>query len=537
MGKHSSNNHGLPGFGKRGGGARKNSAHPFGPGAASGPKAAKRKVPTRAAGKAPLGPGSARRGPDDERYQVSDAKKRKKGPLESAPARLRIEKERRNRRLKRLAITIVSAIGILLVLAAAGTYAYAKHIERTMQKTVVRQEKLKAVLAEAKAAEPYNVLILGGDHRAGEERYRTDTMIIARIDPKTKQVWMLSIPRDTKVNIPGHGDSKINQAFYFGGPEGAVEAASDLTGVEINHYMEVNFRGFEKAVDALGGVWVDVPTEIDDWKAASHSKGHRAKHIDAGYQLLDGEHALTFVRSRDYPDADFSRMKSQQLFFKALADQVAKKENIAKLPRVVSSVAPYVGTDMTLMEMLRTAQALKSAGSGNVYTASLKGEWKSPYVYVDEEQMAKLVDLMESGRSFDPTKSVEPSASATGTAKAGAKTDTQDAPAEIDPADISITVRNGAGIAGCAKQASSVLKTRGFDVAETGNANQFVYDKTLVVYKDAEDAAKLVAAGLPPGVKLVQSRGMYAFDTDILVVIGKDWDVSKVPVTPVEVES
>lgn len=463
----------------------------------------------------------------EETYSLSDPKSRRRGALESAPARLRVERERRGSRAKRIAAISLSVVGVLVVAAAIGVYAYARSIQGKMQDKIIKQEKVIAQLEKAKPQEPYTMLLLGADKRPDETQYRTDTMILAKIDPKTKQVWMLSIPRDTRVSIPGKGYAKINQAHYYGGPELAIKTVSKFTGTPINHYMEVDFTGFEAAVDALGGVWVDVPVAIDDWKASSHSPHHRASRIDAGYQLLDGEHALTFVRSRDFVDADFSRMKNQQIFFKALADQVAKSSNLAKLPGVVSSVAPYIQTDMSLMEMIRTAQALRGAGSKSVYTATVKGEWKSPYVWPDEEQMAELIDAMKSGRSFDGTQTP----SATGSTQTSAE---DPEPAVVDPAKITVTVRNGGGIAGCAKQASSILKAQAFNVMDVGNANQFVYEQTLIVYKGNKAAAQQVAKVLPPGTKLVESRGMYSFNTEILVVVGKDWDVSKVPVTPIK---
>lgn len=515
MGKHS-HKRGL--FGASGG--------PVGPaGDGRGDRSGRSRVPSHVAGARPSAAARKRKAAD---YELSDPRKRRKGALEAAPARLRAERERRRGRAKRIFATAGITMLVLLVMGAVGAFAYAKHIESTMQGTIVKQEKVKAALKKAEPQKPYNVLLLGGDHRPGEERYRTDTMIVARVDPQNKKVWMLSIPRDTRVDIPGHGSAKINQAYYYGGAELAIETVKGHTGLDINHYMELNFRGFEKVVNAMGGVWIDVPSEIDDWKAASHSPGHRAKNIDAGYQLLDGEHALTFVRSRAFVDADFSRMKNQQIFFKALADQIAKKGNVVKLPKIVSAVAPYIATDMSLMEMIRTAQALKDAGSSSVYTETIKGEWRSPYVWTDEENMAELIAAMEEGRSFDGSAEATP---AVGSEESTAQPVNA---SSVNADDIDVAVRNGAGIAGVAKQAASILKARGFNVPEVGNANQNVYDKTLIVYKDNKAAAELVAAGLPPGTKLVESRGMYAFDTDVLVVIGKDWDISKVPVTPVQ---
>ncbi|MHB9004628.1 MAG: LCP family protein, partial [Coriobacteriia bacterium] len=106
-------------------------------------------------------------------------------------------------------------------------------------------------------------------------------------------------------------------------------------------------------------MWVDVDVEIDDVKAASHSPGLRAKNIPAGRQLLDGEHALTFVRSRDFPDADFTRIKHQQEFFKALADQLVKAGNVIKVPTIIRGMAEYMSTDMSVGDMIDVTEALR----------------------------------------------------------------------------------------------------------------------------------------------------------------------------------
>jgi polyisoprenyl-teichoic acid--peptidoglycan teichoic acid transferase len=453
----------------------------------------------------------------EQPLRLDDAGSKRTASLESAPARLKAERDRRRQRYRHIALAVAAGLGLVVVALAIVAWTWLGGLQRTM---VVKDEKLIASLEKAKPQKPYTVLLLGGDKRA-DEPYRTDTMILAKVDPKKKKMWMLSIPRDTRVEVDGHGAIKINSAFTYGGAEGAVKAVKNLTGVSINHYMLVDFEGFSEAVDALGGVWVDVPVEINDVKAASHNK--KAAHIDAGYQLLDGDHALTFTRARhQFADQDFSRMKNQQIFFKALADQIAESGNIAKLPRTVSAIAPYVKTDMSLMEMIRTAQALRSAGGKNLNTATIEGEWRSPFIYPDEEKMNKLIEKMRAGKSFEATKTAEKS-SAKDAAPAGAE----------DPSDITVEVRNGGGIAGSGKQASSIIKAQGFDVGKVGNTQQFVYDDTLVVYKENQPNAALVATVLPPGAKLVESRGMYAFDSDVLVVIGKDWDLAKVPTAPI----
>lgn len=451
----------------------------------------------------------------DETYQLSSPASRRRGSLEAAPARLRVERDRRRSRTKKIVLGVIAAVLVLVAMGAVGVYAYARHLQDTMQQSVTVKAKLDAVLTKAKPMEPFNILILGADFRPGDTAFRTDSMMVAHVDPKNQKVWILSIPRDTRVEIPGHGAHKITEAHVYGGAESAIAATEKLTGLKINHYLEANFQGFVKAVDALGGVWVNVPVTIDDTEA-DNTHGNIASHVDAGYQLLDGNHALTFVRARhQFADQDFSRMKDQQIFFKALADQVSKIDNIAKLPGVVSAVAPYITTDMSLVDMIKLAQSLKSAGSKNLYTATVQGDWHSPFIYVNEANLEKLVSDIKDGVPFEKQKGETTTAS---TKK---------------PSQVTVTVRNGAGVPGVAKQASTILQAKGFKINDVGNANQNVYKNTLIIYKTDPAAAQLVGQYLPPGTRVVQSRGMYAYNGEILVVIGKDWDVTKVPAAPV----
>lgn len=415
-----------------------------------------------------------------------------------------VHHERRRRMAKRIAIA--SAIVLVGIVGAIGVWAYSTLYSagRTMNQQPGIDDNLTSVLTKREKREPFNVLILGSDSRPGEEDARADTIILARVDVEAGKVWMISIPRDTRAQIPGHGTAKINGALFYGGPSLMVETVSDLLDIPIHHYISIDWAGFQHAVDALGGVWIDVDVEIDDRKAASHSPGGRARHIAPGYQLLDGEHALTYVRSRDFPDADFTRMKHQQTFFKALADQATKAGNVLKLPSMVRELARYTSTDMRLGDLVDLANAMRDLGGDSIDTATLLGEWRSPYVWTDEENKAFLIDAMMNGRSFEETATP--------------------ASEVVDPATISIAVRNGAGIEGSASRAADILKAAGYTIGEIGNANQFVYDETLVVYRSDRQVAVQVAEALPKA-RVVESRGMYAFTTDILVVVGKDWPV------------
>ncbi len=426
--------------------------------------------------------------------------------VERSP-RLRAHKENRKRTIKRALLVVAVVVAVLAVSAAAYAYFTVRSIDKTIRAGFGSSEQTVAALTKPVPKQPFTILLMGSDARPKEEAARADTIIVARIDPQTKQVWLLSIPRDTRVEIPGHGTDKINAANFLGGAEGGpalmIKTVEGFLDIKINHYMEVNFLGFQKAVDALGGVWIDVDTEIDDWKAASHSPNPRAKHIEPGYQLLTGEFALTYVRSRAFPDADFTRMRHQQAFFKAVAAQSSKLENLPKLPAIATEIAKYTTTDLSVSEMLDIVMAMKGIDSKTIQTATITGTWKSPYVWTDEEEKLRLVTAFSAGQPFDAAASVE---------------------ATVQPSSVTVTVRNGAGQEGVALSASTILKAAGFPVPEVGNANQFVYDKTLIVYKDdaQKASADLVASKLPTG-SVIASGGMYEFTTDVLVVVGKDW--------------
>ncbi|MBI5231671.1 MAG: LCP family protein [Coriobacteriales bacterium] len=428
-----------------------------------------------------------------------------------------VKKARRRRVIMRSLIAATAFVLVLGAAAAAWGYYFLTSTDRQITKAS-GVPGLAKVLRKEEPQKPFTILLLGADYRPGETSFRSDSIILAKVDPEKKKVWMLSIPRDTKVDIPGYGTHKINAAHALGGkdhgPEMTVKAVERLTGIPINHYAEINFRGFQKAVDALGGVWVDVDVEIDDWKA-DKSPGHRAKHIDPGYQKLDGEHALTFCRSRNFPDADFTRMRHQQMFFKALADQM--KNSPMRAPSAVNAVAKYLKTDLTVMQMLRVAMAMKDTGKSGIYTATIPGEWESPFIYLDEAKMAQLIDAFNDGRPF------------------GKKEKKKEVASTIPPGDISVSVRNGCGVAGAAGEAADVLKAGGYELAEVGNAKKSDYDVTLVVY-DGDDraAAESVAAALP-AAQIIDGQGQYGFSSRVLVVVGKDWKKSAAGATTTQV--
>jgi LCP family protein required for cell wall assembly len=419
---------------------------------------------------------------------------------------------RSRQRTKRIFVSVLVSIALLLVAGMVAAYAYIGYVNRAFREKIDREDpRLVAKLQEdaRKPGEPFYMLLIGEDRRPGEVRARSDTLIIARVDPPAKRLTLLSIPRDTRVPIPGYGKNKINAAMTLGGPSLVVDTVKDLTGLPISHYLEVDFNGFRGIVNALGGVWVDVPHNINDIRAANHVESARV--VKKGYQRLDGDHALTFVRSRKLLGDDFTRIKDQQIFLKALAKQSLDIKNVARFPGIVQATMKCVTTDLDVGEMMNLITDFKGMDADHAMeTVTAPGEPKylngGWYVISDEDKLAALIDKMEAGESVESTS-----------------TSARNASSRVRPSSVSVTVRNGAGIRGLGAEVGQILTKGGFPVAEVGNTARPVYDKTIIIFKSGKDEdAKLVQDTLGSG-QAVHGSDIYKFDTDVLVIVGKDW--------------
>lgn len=430
-----------------------------------------------------------------------DRERRQKDPGYTARAR------RRDRR-KRFLIGCLISLGLVLLALAIAMGLYVRNINSRLQNPETLTDAAQQILdaaAPKTPQEPFYMLIMGVDARGQHQAKLSDTLIIARIDPENKKTTLLSIPRDTRVSIPGHGKQKINAANSLGGASLVIETVREFTGLPISHYVQIDFKGFKELVDAMGGVEIDVPKKIVDPKAGEYDPA--AYTIYPGPQVLNGDQALTFVRSRNFPDGDFTRIKNQQLFARSVITQLAKPENALKFKSIVDAVVNNVVTDMSVGDLLRLANNMKGMQGDALETITMPGTAQmiggGSYVVCDEEEFQAIIQRIEQGLPAD------------GSAGDGSQ-------AAPSPQAVSVTIRNGAGIGGVAADASRRLTRAGFEVGEVGNMNQFVYTETLVVHKDNEGAAQVVQQSLGKG-KVVASRGMYDFSTDILLVVGSDW--------------
>ena len=253
----------------------------------------------------------------------------------------------------------------------------------------------------AKDAEPVYVLILGSDARQGQTRARSDTMMLARLDTSNHAVSLLSIPRDSRVPVAGHGLDKITHANAYGGPALAIKTVKDYTGLPVNHFVELNFIGFAAIVDAIGGVRVTVDQEINDRNGLGAGSLSDVTHIPAGTQTLDSAAALTFVRSRAYPDGDFTRIKNQQKFIVAFAKQALASENLFRLSSIAQKVADNMTTDMSIPQLLSMAADFRDLTDADITRATVPGSTATingvSYVIPDEAEARVLFEAFRGG--------------------------------------------------------------------------------------------------------------------------------------------
>ena len=318
------------------------------------------------------------------------------------PDLVRVRKKRKKHgKAKKVLLIVLAVIVVLCVAVGAAAALYMNSISDSMKMDSQQQSELDTVLSESTAQEPYYVLLLGSDARENDTASRSDTIILVRIDANVGKATLVSIPRDTKVEIEGHGTQKINAAYAFGGPAGAVEAVEKMSGVEISHYAEIHFDELEKAVDQLGGIWVDIP-ESNDQTGASNT----GVELNAGMQRLNGEQALAFARERyGYNEGDFQRAENQRIIVQAIADTVLSLPP-TELPGAVQSLANCISTDYSLDELVNLAQTFQQAEHYYFYSAMVPSTTKTidgvSYTITLEDEWADMMQMVDTGQ--DPSK-------------------------------------------------------------------------------------------------------------------------------------
>lgn len=236
--------------------------------------------------------------------------------------------------------------------------------------------------------DPVHILLLGVDTRPSEETAgRSDTIIVVRVDPADKRVDMFSIPRDLAVNIPGFSSgAKINSAYPWGemydieggGPSLVAQTIEYNFGITIDYYATVDIPGLERIVDTLGGVIVDVKTQLKDDQYPTEDFGYTRAYFPPGLQKLDGKQAVQFARTR-HSDGDFMRSQRQQQLLLAIRDQALESGIITKLPQLIGDMRETLRTDLSLSKVYSLARLAQEIPRENIWVHSL-----APYTYASE---------------------------------------------------------------------------------------------------------------------------------------------------------
>ena len=414
-------------------------------------------------------------------------------------------------------------LGVFVVLAAVG--GYLAYYYYSLQGDV--QEDLGDIVEpQENRADPFNVVLVGSDSRSGltereqfdlgagdleGEGERADTLIVAHIDPETSKVTMVQFPRDLWVPVNGE-DNKINSAL-MGGPRELVRTVEDLSGLDINHYVQINIAGFRDLVDAIGGVEVCVPEPIPFDKQT----GLEVTEDDVGMVEFDGDDALRFVRSRAFATGDFERIQNQQKFIAAALDKILSGSTLLQ-PGRVNALADVARKNVRI-DQHTTLKGLADIGQKlRAFNPQTYEAYTAPNLGTDIEGDASIVRA-----DFDTMK-VMFRAIANNESPAEA-----DGVPDISPGTVRVGVYNGVGlerpVAGPAAEELEAATTVGdskVEVVEIANAKNFKFRGTTIVWNsnepEAERMAELVAAALPDAT--VKS-GKTKADVDVAVIVGR----------------
>jgi len=270
---------------------------------------------------------------------------------------------RRQRRKRRIWPWVLLVLCFVAAAAAGALFASTSLLDKPIEQAV--DDGL------LRAHDKSTIMIMGVDSRE-DDVGRSDTLMIATLDPKKDQAALLSVPRDTRVKIKGHGFDKINAAYAYGGERLTQDTVENFLGVDMDHYIIINTHAFQKIIDALGGIDIDVEKRMyytDPWD----DDGGLVIDLRPGMQHMDGKTAVTYVRFRD-EEGDIGRIKRQQKFVKACMDKMTSPAVIPNLPSVIRAVLDSVKTDLSFRQLLEFAGTLKEAQKNGLKTDMVPGK-------------------------------------------------------------------------------------------------------------------------------------------------------------------
>jgi LCP family protein required for cell wall assembly len=364
---------------------------------------------------------------------------------------------------------------------------------------------VRTVLPDWQGTDRVNVLLLGIDKRDDEtvEGTRSDTMMLASIDPVSKSAALVSLPRDMWVRIPGWGQQRINVAHAVGGPDLAMRTVSTDFGVPIQYYARVDFRGFEQMVDAVGGVVIDVDWPVKDDEYPTADYGYMRIYFGPGPQLMTGAQALEYARSRHGMN-DFARAGRQQKVIIGVRNRVLQLDMLQRAPELLTIAQNSVSTNLSPVQMLSLAKLVSQIDKDRISNLVIDTTYVRPFVGAEGEDL------------LDPDIPAIKRAIATAERTA--------ARPELKAR---VEVLNGSATPGLGQRAADYLTAKGFNVVRIASAERNDYRSSLVqvLAPDNSSAAQALANVLRMPATAISDQPTDGATADIRVVVGQDFRV------------
>lgn len=427
---------------------------------------------------------------------------------------------------------------LLAVLCVGGAYTY-KRVSSAMNVissgTDVRPTQVASGPPPAILQEPFNVLMIGVDLRSNQadEGARSDTLIVVHVDPLEKWASMLSIPRDTFVQIPnsacnGASGAKINAAYSCGysnpeiyGPKAtpqdagaalAADTVEEFLGITIDYTAQIDFNGFQQLIDALGGITVDVPRAILDAEYPTEDNGYMRLYIPAGLQRMDGTTALRYARTR-HADNDFGRAQRQQQVVQAVLDELKRQgvlNQIEAAPKLLDVASQSVRTTLKLNDIgtLRGLAALAQEIQPNeIQRIVMKPE-------TNPDGTSNLMSDLSSAIQWDP-QYVRRVAQ-----------QFQVPPGEQAPSPAVVQVQNGTLIRGLAGQVTTDLEVRGYKTTAPTDAPEKIPHTLILDYTGKPEVTQRLAKLLNIDAQYIQDASQESAppSVDVVVRLGEDYE-------------
>ncbi len=388
--------------------------------------------------------------------------------------------------------------------------------------------------------DPVNVLLLGIDQRPGEHGYfRTDTMILLHINPKTGDVGMISFPRDLWVEVPGYWETRINSAHVIGdakeypggGPALAKKTVENFIGQPVDYYVRINFEGFRKLLEEIGCIDIDVPKLIDDPTFPDDNYGYDPLYLEPGHYCMDADLALKYARTR-HVDSDFGRMQRQQQVIMAIKDKVLSTGElphlVSRAPTLLNILSDSITTDMPLSKMIALANVARTLNLDNMRRLIINVNMVEPTI--TEKGASVLLPKMDIIRAaVDEFFAADSETKNTPQNHADVQTKTEPSPTAPPTAttviqqDVRLVVLNGASHPGQEKELSDILIAHGYNVVGTGRADRSDYAQTQIIASDSAQITRQLADLLGVSDQNIRPGTPDQLQADIVIIIGEDF--------------